>query len=97
LSFGITFLYPNLESTHAKSFCGRLHGGDLLAEGTTGKHQASTVYKFTYSRSHQVDGPQQDSDILLLESTFPFGMGICTQIIYVLSIILYVRSLRKRI
>jgi hypothetical protein len=37
--------------------------GDLLAEGTTGKCPASTVYKFTYSRYHQVDGPEQDSEI----------------------------------
>jgi hypothetical protein len=37
--------------------------GYLLAEGTTGKHPASTVYKFTYSRSHQIDGPQHVSEI----------------------------------
>jgi hypothetical protein len=63
LSFGITFLHPNLENTHAQSFCGRLHGGDLLAKGTTGTYPASTVYKFTYSIAHQVDEPQQDFEI----------------------------------
>jgi hypothetical protein len=41
-------------------------GGDLLAEDTTGKHPASTVYKFAYSKSHQVDRPQQDSEISVI-------------------------------
>jgi len=46
-----------------KLFVVRLHGGDLLAEGTTGRHPASRECKFTYSRSHQVDGPQWDYEI----------------------------------
>jgi len=46
-----------------KNFFGRLCGGDLLAEGTTGRHPASRVCKFTYSRCCQVDGPQWDFEI----------------------------------
>jgi len=37
--------------------------GGLIAKGTIGKHPASTVYKFTFSRSHHVDRPQQISEI----------------------------------